>query len=795
MSATSAAPVALRRPPADVAGPVPAESPRWRARPEFIAAAWRLVAFAALASWAAVAWAGLLASPPAGRVAIVLAVGVCTAAALLAVGRRGLPAPAAWVAALGIVLVAVAAGGVATGIPARLLAPGRWHELASQVSAGIGNLGNATYPYGGSSDWSRIVILSAMPAWIGLSAALAFWPARGGTPRWSRLAALVLLVAAFGVGVTVSAAGTPLLRGAVLAVLVAAWLWVPAPDPRRALAAGALVLSAALISLPIAARFDGHHPWLDYRNWDWSWASGDSGESFNWDHSYGPLNWQRTGEVLLQARSDAPHYWRTAVLDQFDGYRWHESTTSGNGAVELPLPASRNSFPNEVLPLRESWIHQVTFTISGLRSQLLVGAGAVLSVHGLSGVGVEGLTGVAPTTSGLLLPSNSPLGAGDSYTVRAYIPDPTAAEMRASPARYPRALAPYRLVSYPSTRRIPPAPGVPVQNANGPDVATIHQVNVPAWGAHAELPALAHSAYGRIYALAQRIVAGAHTPYGAVQRIEQYLRANFAYRENVPQRDYPLRAFLFADKAGYCQQFSGAMALMLRMVGIPTRVASGFSPGTPDNGSYVVRDFDAHSWVEVYFNRIGWVSFDPTPGAAPAQSRITGLGVRSLNAPPTGKAQNEQIVGSLRRTRLPVTEPAGSGSSAPWGALLAAGLLIAASAGGALGLRALRARSLSPAAAVEAQLRELVAALARLRSWQPHGTTLLGLERRLGVLVGPESAGYAARLRRSRYSRSDAQPATPAERRAMRRELSSGAGLRARLAALLAIPPGGALRR
>ena len=100
-------------------------------------------------------------------------------------------------------------------------------------------------------------------------------------------------------------------------------------------------------------------------------------------------------------------------------------------------------------------------------------------------------------------------------------------------------------------------------------------------------------------------------------------RDGFTYSERPPDHEYPLEAFLFEDKIGYCQQFSGAMALMLRMSGIPARVVSGFSPGSlnRDSGEYRVRDLDAHSWVEVYFNDIGWVTFDPTPAGRAGRSR------------------------------------------------------------------------------------------------------------------------------------------------------------------------------
>ena len=128
-----------------------------------------------------------------------------------------------------------------------------------------------------------------------------------------------------------------------------------------------------------------------------------------------------------------------------------------------------------------------------------------------------------------------------------------------------------------------------------------------------------------MYDLTQRITAGSATPYDAVKGVERYLKRNYPYSERVPTRPLPLNGFLFEDRRGYCQQFSGTMALMLRMAGIPARVATGFSPGSfnRDSGEYRVRDLDAHSWVEVWFTGIGWVPFDPTPAASPAESQST----------------------------------------------------------------------------------------------------------------------------------------------------------------------------
>ncbi len=73
--------------------------------------------------------------------------------------------------------------------------------------------------------------------------------------------------------------------------------------------------------------------------------------------------------------------------------------------------------------------------------------------------------------------------------------------------------------------------------------------------------------------------------------------------------------FLFDMKKGYCDHFASAMAVMARSVKVPARVAVGYASGTLDGllGEYVVRDEDAHAWVEVYFPGYGWVEFEPTP--------------------------------------------------------------------------------------------------------------------------------------------------------------------------------------
>src|SRR5204863_8787634 len=123
--------------------------------------------------------------------------------------------------------------------------------------------------------------------------------------------------------------------------------------------------------------------------------------------------------------------------------------------------------------------------------------------------------------------------------------------------------------------------------------------------------------YKPLYAQARRVVGNAQSPYAAVLALESWLRGTggFTYTQHPPlARAEPLLDFVVRTKSGYCQHFAGAMTLMLRYLGIPARVAAGFSSGHYDKGEWVVTDHDAHMWVEVWFRGWGWVPFDPTPG-------------------------------------------------------------------------------------------------------------------------------------------------------------------------------------
>ncbi|HXZ79294.1 MAG TPA: DUF3488 and transglutaminase-like domain-containing protein [Terriglobales bacterium] len=121
----------------------------------------------------------------------------------------------------------------------------------------------------------------------------------------------------------------------------------------------------------------------------------------------------------------------------------------------------------------------------------------------------------------------------------------------------------------------------------------------------------------RIAPLAERITAQASTPYAKALALERYLKTNFTYTLQLPSQRVadPLAYFLFERKAGHCEYFASSMAVMLRTLGIPSRIVNGFHMGEYNDltGNYIVRARDAHSWVEAYIPNVGWMSFDPTP--------------------------------------------------------------------------------------------------------------------------------------------------------------------------------------
>jgi len=134
-------------------------------------------------------------------------------------------------------------------------------------------------------------------------------------------------------------------------------------------------------------------------------------------------------------------------------------------------------------------------------------------------------------------------------------------------------------------------------------------------------------------------------PYDKAAAVERYLRAEISYNERIPAPPPDVEKvdhILFTAKEGYCDYYASSMIVMLRSVGIPARMAAGYARGTFDSelNAFHVINADAHSWVEVYFPRYGWIEFEPT-AAQPVIMRST---EQANNAPfPAGSQPNDGL--------------------------------------------------------------------------------------------------------------------------------------------------------
>ncbi len=392
-------------------------------------------------------WVTLVDAPSSGRTLLVVAVAAAGGALLIGLGtpelRRRLTtllgdrprAAGALIvaAALLIGLFTIALGLAAAGLPVRLLAPGNWNELVDGLDRGLAGVQGVDWPYDGPEEWIRLTILLGAPLLLGLAVTLAFFPARRAGSVL-RAAALVILLVLYGTSVTEHEPGAPMLRGVTLLLLVAAWLWLPRLRPREAAAAAAAVVFAGLLALPVAVALDGDRPWWNYRAWDW-FGTGKA-ITFDWTHEYGPLDWPRDGTTLLNVRSDRPHYWKAETLDGFDGMRWVRTPTNDTAEPfnELPTPFGEAQGPTwDPFEYNPRWDEQIEVTVRSLSSDLIVGAGTTYLVdgvaHNTSGDGTSRVQG-------------DPLEKGDSYTVRAYAPDPDQGPDAPVGAHLPRQLQP-----------------------------------------------------------------------------------------------------------------------------------------------------------------------------------------------------------------------------------------------------------------------------------------------------------------------------------------------------------------
>jgi protein-glutamine gamma-glutamyltransferase len=724
----------------------------------------RLATFAALALYGVLRWATLLTPAPGWRLfgLLLLALGLVATGPRL----RTLSGPGSIIA---VVLAVLAAFAVA-GVPLAWVAHLRVAVTADGIGHGLGALPGVLVPYNGINGWVRVVIvLGAAVLLLDAALVLAFAPRAFGDLR--RAGAALPLTALAVVPSTLVRPQLPYLQGFVLFGLLAAFMWgerVRRHVVGAALALAALAGTAAMIAAP---SLDQHQPWLNYRAWANTFAPTHV-DVFDWTQTYGPLNWPRTGHEVLEVRAKQPDYWKAENLDLFNGFGWTEGLD--NVGAQVPQPAAWAT---------ALWTQKLTVTIQGMRTTDVIAAGTASKPTSVPGGAVPG---ISPGT----WTAGQQLGAGASYLVSAYSPRPTAAQLADAGNGYPNdALGVYRSIELPKTALsvgVPPevqfAPfhsGLPVQTVVG------------AYG-EGGTAVMQASPYAGAFALARNLAGRAKTPYQFVTSVERYLSVanGFSYNQNPPVTPYPLESFLFNDKIGYCQQFSGAMALLLRMGGLPARVASGFTSGADDKATHewVVSDKDAHAWVEVWFPRYGWVRFDPTPASAPARG-----GKAALALLPSLPAARTAVAHAPRREAA--TTPVKSvsphrGSGGHGGGPLAAGLVAALGLVLVLAVVALLRRRLAREATGEHLVAELERALARCGRPIADGVTLASLEHRFRS--SPPAAGYIRAIRLARFG-GHGEPPTPAQRRALRAQLGLGLGAIGRLRALWALPPRPAL--
>jgi hypothetical protein len=162
-------------------------------------------------------------------------------------------------------------------------------------------------------------------------------------------------------------------------------------------------------------------------------------------------------------------------------------------------------------------------------------------------------------------------------------------------------------------------------------------------------------------------VAGRGSPYERAKALQDFFRSNrFTYDLTVASGHdgRALERFLFTVRRGYCEQFAGAFAVLARLVGLPTRVAVGFTAGeVAQDGLFHVRDLNAHAWPEVFIAGAGWVAFEPTPGrGAPGAQDYTGLPESQASPANTSTATT---LGTTVTTAAPQEPDSATPTSAP----------------------------------------------------------------------------------------------------------------------------------
>jgi transglutaminase-like putative cysteine protease len=278
------------------------------------------------------------------------------------------------------------------------------------------------------------------------------------------------------------------------------------------------------------------------------------------------LNQQNPVEVFT-VRSDARTYWRLVALDDYDGQVWGLRDTKASRGY--PLADARG--PNRRVSQE--------FAMGPYGGPFLPAAYQAIDTRFLS------REYSIHESSTLFLESDNYDGL--EYEVESVIPEPTAEILAAIPLADPETFARYLAL---------------------PD----------------DFPR-------SITELATQLTAGTANPYERALALQAFFRdlGGFEYDTSIRGHDEDaLERFVLEDKRGFCEQFAGSYAAMARSVGLPARVAVGFTPGAlGDDGLFHVSTDNAHAWPEVWFEGIGWMRFEPTPGRyEPTSTDYTGTG-------------------------------------------------------------------------------------------------------------------------------------------------------------------------
>jgi transglutaminase-like putative cysteine protease len=318
--------------------------------------------------------------------------------------------------------------------------------------------------------------------------------------------------------------------------------------------------------------------------------------------------------MLVEAPNTRRYYWRSRVFDTYANNNWTSAATTRLSDPEAPLEITHESYFDGA---RVAVTQRYTIALNA--SRLLYTAPQPLSVDRATRTDLRyGESGALQGSMYIsVIRPYQVMYRGDSYNVVSLMSDANADQLRSAPADYPA------------------------------EIRNVY-LNVP------------FSATGRTLALADQIIAdaGATTAFDRAKAIETWLRQNITYNETIPQPPTGQDAVdwvLFDLKEGYCNYYASAMVVMLRHVGVPARMAAGFSEGEWDEAeqAYVVRERDAHTWVEAYFPGYGWVEFEPT-----AAQREMNRGEQTINQPlPTPTSQQPTATPTPSPTPTPTSTP------------------------------------------------------------------------------------------------------------------------------------------